>query len=136
MAENNAGNEFELAYSEIQRETGAASVTLKRAIQALADDGLIEVKPGRNSRYARFRYLDSTQANTQSQSVEDSNVDIEEPSGEENLPVSGAIESLLADVQVVNHLVENLRRRVRNQEMTIALLQDRLAELEDIIHKR
>jgi transcription initiation factor IIE alpha subunit len=51
------GKDFELAYSDIQRETGAASVTLRRAIQALAEVGVIEVHPGRNSRHARFRYL-------------------------------------------------------------------------------
>ena len=136
MAEDNEGNEFELAYSEIQRQTGAASVTLKRAIQSLADDGLIEIQPGRNSRYARFRYLDGRPDEA---AIGQGGERATDPDGEANAekePVSGAVESLHVDVQVLSHLVENLRRRARTQEMTIALLQDRIAELEDLVLKR
>ncbi len=50
-------NEFEIAYSEIQRETGVASITLKKAIQILEDDGIIRVSQGRNTRYGKFKYL-------------------------------------------------------------------------------
>ncbi|SDG85094.1 IclR family transcriptional regulator [Desulfosporosinus hippei] len=132
------GKEFELAYSDIQRETGAASVTLKRAIQALAEDGVIEVQSGRNSRYARFRYLLATQdieenppstAPTVSEDISHS--------GDEEIPRhGGALESMTEEVGELSLLVDHLKRRVRNQEMAIALLQDRLAEVEDKIRKR
>ena len=130
------GKEFELAYSDIQRETGTASVTLKRAIQALAEDGVIEVQPGRNSRYARFRYL------LVSSGTEDGAPQIQpnEPlntEAEENMIRSGTPqETMFEDVSELTQLVDHLRRRLRNQEMAIALLQDRLAEIEDKIRKR
>lgn len=128
------GKDFELAYSDIQRETGAASVTLKRAIQALAEDGVIEVQSGRNSRYARFRYLLATQ------DIEEnppSNAPTESEDISEEIPLhGGAHESMKEEVGELSLLVDHLKRRVRNQEMAIALLQDRLAEVEDKIRKR
>ncbi|MCO1600374.1 MULTISPECIES: IclR family transcriptional regulator [Desulfosporosinus] len=132
------GKDFELAYSDIQRETGAASVTLKRAIQALAEDGVIEVQPGRNSRYARFKYL------LAAQDIDENSTDAlsSDSQGSENLdkeetPHSGRVfESMTEDVGELLQLVDHLKRRVRNQEMAIALLQDRLAEIEDKIRKR
>lgn len=132
------GKDFELAYSDIQRETGAASVTLKRAIQALAEDGVIEVQPGRNSRYARFRYL------LAAQDIEENSPDVssteskdsENSSGEDNPHNGGKFEAMAEDVAELTQLVDHLKRRVRNQEMAIALLQDRLAEIEDKIRKR
>lgn len=129
------GKDFELAYSDIQRETGAASVTLKRAIQALAEDGVIEVHPGRNSRYARFRYLLPVQENeeTSQKVVADETRNPEELSGEEKTEPGEAIKE---DVTELTQLVDHLRRRVRNQEMAIALLQDRIAEIEDKMRKR
>jgi DNA-binding GntR family transcriptional regulator len=129
------GKDFELAYSDIQRETGAASVTLKRAIQALAEDGVIEVHPGRNSRYARFRYLLPVQENeeTSQKVVADEMRNPEELSGEEKTQPGEAIKE---DVTELTQLVDHLRRRVRNQEMAIALLQDRIAEIEDKMRKR
>ncbi|WP_407308739.1 IclR family transcriptional regulator [Desulfosporosinus sp. SB140] len=128
------GQDFELAYSDIQRETGAASVTLKRAIQALAEDGVLEVNPGRNSRYARFRYLLASQTpedtvellSEQRQANEDPDQD------EKRADYDGIKDNVLELLQLVDHL----RRRVRNQEMSIALLQDRLAEIEDKLRKR
>lgn len=132
------GKDFELAYSDIQRETGAASVTLKRAIQALAEDGVIEVHPGRNSRYARFRYLLASQdieensSDTSSSETSDS----ENSSKEETNRFGGVLESITEDVGELTQLVDHLKRRVRNQEMAIALLQDRFAEIEDKIRKR
>lgn len=131
------GKDFELAYSDIQRETGAASVTLKRAIQALAEDGVIEVSPGRNSRYARFRYLLVTE-NTEIRSSESgsSDTNASEDSNNANKGFPGVSESDLEDISELIQLVDHLRRRVRNQEMAIALLQDRLAEIEDKIRKR
>ncbi|WP_088186005.1 IclR family transcriptional regulator [Desulfosporosinus sp. FKA] len=126
------GQDFELAYSDIQRETGAASVTLKRAIQALAEDGVLDVQPGRNSRYARFRYLLAAQS-----------VDAMEPlsSEKENDENSMADEpqnndTINENLQELLQLVDHLRRRVRTQEMSIALLQDRMAEIEDKLRKR
>ena len=132
------GKDFELAYSDIQRETGAASVTLKRAIQALAEDGVIEVHPGRNSRYARFRYLLVSQ-NTEGKSsevVSDETRTSEDLSNEEKAQPGGISESVNEDVSELTQVVDHLRRRVRNQEMAIALLQDRLAEIEDKMRKR
>jgi len=131
------GKEFELAYSDIQRETGTASVTLKRAIQALAEDGVIEVHPGRNSRYARFSYLLVSQ-NTEDKS---SQAQPNETGNSEDLineqKASGAGHASTAeDVGELMLLVDHLRRRMRNQEMAIALLQDRLAEIEDKLRKR
>ncbi|MDA8226542.1 MAG: IclR family transcriptional regulator [Desulfitobacterium hafniense] len=125
------GNEFELAYSDIQRETGAASVTLKRAIQALEVDGVIQVSPGRNSRYAKFKYLleqpvDNSVGNNQQDQV----VPVEQ-----NVPVNNEA-SIKNEVNELVNLVDQLRRRIRTQEMAIALLQDRVAELEDKIRKQ
>ena len=131
------GVEFELAYSDIQRETGTASVTLKRAIQSLAEDGVIEVHPGRNSRYARFRYLlvsqDSGEKSSQAQSNETRNS--ENLMNEQKASGTGQA-SMTEDVNELTQLVDHLRRRIRNQEMAIALLQDRLAEIEDKLRKR
>ena len=122
------GNEFELAFSDIQRETGAASVTLKRAIQSLEIDGVIKVQPGRNSRYARFQYLSSVISTKPLDAVEqDKSAKARE--SEENSKL------LVSEVSELTHLLDNLRRRVRTQEMSIALLQDRLAEIEDKLYK-
>ena len=132
------GEDFELAYSDIQRKTGAASVTLKRAIQALAEDGVIEIYPGRNSRYARFRYL----LPIQESEIKSSEVGLKETrnledSSDEGKPQPTRIlEAMNVDVTELTQLVDHLRRRVRNQEMAIALLQDRLAEIEDKMRKR
>ncbi len=132
------GKEFELAYSDIQRETGAASVTLKRAIQALAEDGVIEVQPGRNSRYARFRYLLETETIEENSvdTVSTERVDSEKLGNEDKTRFGGAFESMTEDVGELTQLVDHLKRRVRNQEMAIALLQDRVAEVEDKLRKR
>jgi len=131
------GQDFELAYSDIQRETGAASVTLKRAVQALAEDGVIEVHPGRNSRYARFRYLLPIQdhegksseagANETGDSADTSDAKKSQPGGDS---------AINEEVTELTQQVDHLRRRVRNQEMAIALLQDRIAEIEDKMRKR
>lgn len=132
------GKDFELAYSDIQRETGAASVTLKRAIQALAEDGVIEVQPGRNSRYARFRYLLAT-PDLKDNSPNAPSTEIHEPedlSNHESTRYGGVSESMTEEVSELIQLVDHLKRRVRNQEMAIALLQDRLAEIEDKLRKR
>ncbi|HUS87781.1 MAG TPA: IclR family transcriptional regulator, partial [Desulfosporosinus sp.] len=130
--------DFELAYSDIQRETGVASVTLKRAIQSLAEDGVIEVHPGRNSRYARFRYLLPVQENEEKSSEEVLNEtrNLEDLSDKEKPQPGGILETIHEDVTELTQLVDHLRRRVRNQEMAIALLQDRLAEIEDKMRKR
>lgn len=121
------GDEFELAYSDIQRETGTASVTLKRAIQSLEEDGLIEVKPGRNSRYARFRYLMEAGPSVEAEAGAAVN---------EEVKSEQLLESLTLDVGELTHFVEHLHRRVRTQEMVIASLQERVAELEDKLVKR
>ncbi|KUO75583.1 MAG: IclR family transcriptional regulator [Desulfosporosinus sp. BRH_c37] len=132
------GKDFELAYSDIQRETGTASVTLKRAIQALAEVGVIEVHAGRNSRYARFRYLlpvqESEEKALEIELNETRNLD--DLREEENSQPTGILGAINEDVLELTQLVDHLRRRVRNQEMAIALLQDRLAEIEDKMRKR
>lgn len=131
------GKEFELAYSDIQRETGAASVTLKRAIQALAEDGVIEVQPGRNSRYARFRYLLAVPAKENSPEISPTeSPDAEIPGSEDSSDTGQTLAAMTEEVSELTQLVEHLKRRVRNQEMAIALLQDRLAEIEDKMRKR
>lgn len=131
------GKDFELAYSDIQRETGAASVTLKRAIQALAEDGVIEVQPGRNSRYACFRYLLAQNIEENSSDAVATEIkDSENLSNEETAHFEGVIESMTENVGELTQLIDHLKRRVRNQEMAIALLQDRLAEIEDKLRKR
>jgi len=132
------GEDFELAYSDIQRETGAASVTLKRAIQALAEDGVIEVHSGRNSRYARFRYLLPVQESEESSSevVLNETRNLEDSRNEEKPQPTRILEAINVDVTELTQMVDHLRRRVRNQEMAIALLQDRLAEVEDKMRKR
>lgn len=123
MSKMYVGQEFELAYSEIQRETGAASITLKRALQSLEADGWLEVKPGRNTRYARFRVVSSTEAEPEPP------VQVEDTLPEQHPSAQWEVDDLY-------HQVESLRRRIRTQEMTIALLQERLAEVEDKLHKR
>ncbi len=128
MSNLNQGNEFELAFSDIQRETGAASVTLKRAIQSLEIDGVIKVQPGRNSRYARFQYLSSVTSAKTPEPIDQGNSD-QTPEADDRSKL------LVSEVGELTHLLENLRRRVRTQEMSIALLQDRLAEIEDKLFK-
>lgn len=130
------GKEFELAYSDIQRETGTASVTLKRAIQALAEDGVIEVQSGRNSRYARFRYLLVSSAAEDGSSQAQPNESLINEADEHKIRSGPGHESMTEDISELTQLVDHLRRRLRNQEMAIALLQDRLAEIEDKIRKR
>jgi len=109
----NQEKEFEMAFSEIQRCTGTASVTLKRALNKLVEDGFIGMVPGRNSRYARFTVLS--------------------PQGAARLPVDAKPGSATVDVSVgsLEQEVDLLKRRIRSQEVAIALLQDRLADLED-----
>lgn len=128
MSKLHEGQEFELAYSEIQRETGTASTTLKRALQSLEAEGWLELKPGRNTRYGRFK-VKSDQLSTETvHNAESPNVPEEIPA--ERTP------SLQEEFQDLSYQVESLRRRIRTQEMTIALLQERLAEVEDKLYKR
>lgn len=124
------GQDFELAYSDIQQETGAASVTLKKAIQVLAEEGIIEVQAGRNSRCARFRYLLPVPRSEESASALGL-TEGQNSSEQIKAPTEIVLRELKEDVAELTQLVEHLRRRVRNQEMAIALLQDRIAELED-----
>jgi len=119
------GNEFELAYSDIQRETGAASVTLKRAIQSLEKDGVIRVQPGRNSRYARFQYLAAITATRTSDAAEQDKFD---KTSESEID---AYKLFASEINELTAQTEYLRRRVRIQEMSIAVLQERLAEIEE-----
>lgn len=129
--------EFEIAFSEIQRETGAANITMKRAIESLEAEGWFEVKPGRNSRYARFKVA-SKIAEVKTE-VEDMPSRTEPKEREDNLEKEqlpkGNTSQLVSEIVELERLVESLRRRFRTQEMTIALLQDRVAEIEDKLSK-
>ncbi|MEA4902810.1 helix-turn-helix domain-containing protein [Desulfitobacterium sp.] len=128
MSKLHEGQEFELAYSEIQRETGTASTTLKRALQSLEAEGWLELNPGRNTRYGRFK-VKSDQVSTEMVH------NAESPNVPEEIPAEKA-PSLQDEFQDLSYQVESLRRRIRTQEMTIALLQERLAEVEDKLYKR
>ncbi|WP_240984827.1 hypothetical protein [Acididesulfobacillus acetoxydans] len=200
------GEPFELAYSEIQRETGAASVTLKRAIHALVEDQVLEVEPGRNSRYGKFHYLGQLSGQEQPGQDEEVSQDKAKESspaastwadesqevlagtGERELGGNGRKEAgqaqmnkgagtsaeettqveqgtgaegrvaslsedgakivsspepapyeaaeLRRDVEELSGVTSHLWRRVRHQEAAIALLQERLAALEDKVYKR
>ncbi len=115
FAEKNRANrdqEFEIAFSEIQRTTGTASVTLKRALNKLVEEGIISMVPGRNSRYARFAVL----------GLASSGGHLTETSKQE--PHSFGSSSWEQEIDL-------LKRRLRSQEIAISLLQDRLANLEE-----
>lgn len=128
------GQEFELAFSEIQRETGAANITMKRALESLVAEGWLEVKPGRNSRYGRFSVI--------SKDIEELTPENVVPAAEEKpsqlLTTQSDSEQVNLNAQIyeLETIVESLRRRLRTQEMTIALLQDRIAEIEDKLYKK
>ncbi|MDA8440850.1 MAG: IclR family transcriptional regulator [Peptococcaceae bacterium] len=108
----NSDGEFEMAFSEIQRSTGTASVTLKRALQTLVEEGVISMDPGRNSRYARFTVLNCR------------NTVPETAAGEHLADENMSLTSIEQEIDL-------LKRRIRCQELAIALLQDRIANLED-----
>lgn len=112
----NQEKEFEIAFSEIQRSTGTASVTLKRALSKLVEDGFIEMVPGRNSRYARFIVV-SAQGNKP----------------DSNTPEQVKHEKIEISVGTLEQDIDLLKRRLRSQEISIALLQERLADLEEKI---
>lgn len=143
QSKRNDGKEFEIPFSEIQRDTGAANSTMKRAIEALEEEGWLQVKSGRNSRYGIFKLLQQ-QETTEEHLPRDSSESIHKEvstsdltptplpySNSDNLPPS--IESRINELE---HIVDGLRRRLRTQEMSIALMQDRVAELEDKLYKR
>ncbi|NLI93661.1 MAG: hypothetical protein GX434_16155 [Peptococcaceae bacterium] len=124
-------SEFEIAYSEIQRETGVASITLKKALQILEKDGIILMSQGRNTRYGKFKYLINNQNNNEAASKEQGTLkDKDNVDGEENNMVQ-----LLSQMKTMSSIVEQLRQRIRTQEMTISVILDRLAEVEDKLHK-
>lgn len=132
------GNEFEIPYSEIQRDTGAANSTMKRAIQALVEEGWLQVKPGRNSRYGVFKLLKQDAQEEQTPAAPESFKPDQEALPEQSW-LSGTENPMYAyelRINELEHVVESLRRRLRNQEMTIALVQDRVAELEDKLFKK
>lgn len=144
QSKRNEGKEFEIPFSEIQRETGAASSTMKRAVDALVEEGWLEVKPGRNSRYGQFKLLQEEAKRDESpvtnsdtnpvrkqESVQDTSTTLETDS--DNKTSVFADESKIRELE---HLIDGLRRRVRTQEMTIALLQDRMAEIEDKLYRK
>ncbi|MDR0433578.1 MAG: IclR family transcriptional regulator [Gracilibacteraceae bacterium] len=109
-AQRNQNSAFEVAYADIQRGTGAASITMKKALQVLVEDGVIDTRPGRNSRYVQVTYQqeppEANEAEAQSE------------------PETGVLAELL-------HVADNLRQRLRTLEIQAANLQERLAYLED-----
>lgn len=127
-AKMHEGKEFELAYSDIQRETGTASTTLKRALQALEAEGWLQIKSGRNTRYGRFKVLAARESTESVQNAEGVT-----QAAENSIEISTNPQGEILDLY---NQMENLRRRIRTQEMTIALLQERLAEVEDKLYKR
>lgn len=108
----NRDQEFEMAFSEIQRTTGTASVTLKRALNKLVEEGLISMVPGRNSRYARFVVLNP-------------------PGSASLLPETTNQEPHVLGTAGWEQEIDLLKRRLRSQEIAISLLQDRLANMEE-----
>lgn len=120
MGRANQENEFELSYAEIQRSIGTASVTLKRALAVLVEEGLITMAPGRNSRYARF----TVQAPLNAQEA----ISTQQPEAAVSCEPA-AVET--ADLAAMERELDLMKRRVRSQEIAISLLQDRLADLED-----
>lgn len=109
----NPEQELELAFAEIQRSTGTASVTLKRALYTLVEEGLISMVPGRNSRYARFKVLNPAE------------ISVKERDNTDNGDNQGR------DINSFEQEIDLLKRRIRSQEIAISLLQDRLADFED-----
>ncbi|MDR1603809.1 MAG: IclR family transcriptional regulator [Gracilibacteraceae bacterium] len=110
-AARNQNTPFEVAYAEIQRGTGAASITMKKALQVLVSDGIIETKPGRNSRYVQVTY--------QQTPLEP------KPADEDaNAQKTDALAELL-------RTTDQLRQRLRVLEILSANLQERLAVLEE-----
>lgn len=142
QSKRNDGKEFEISFAEIQRETGAASSTMKRAIEALTEEGWLGVKSGRNSRYGLFKLLqrEAEKAGVLAGAPEPSA--LYESTGDFSpVPVSDSDSGSSAPasesrIQELEHLIDGLRRRLRAQEMTIALLQDRMAEIEDKLYKK
>jgi len=121
MSEKNNNEEFEVAYSEIQRATGVASITLKKAIQVLEEEGIIKVNKGRNTRYGRFQYLLNKKDLLTNNKV--------------TLELDRNEKSVAEQLKALSNQIEQLRQRLRTQEMTISVILDRLAELEDKIHR-
>lgn len=121
MAQKHDEEVFELAYSEIQRETGVASITLKKAIQIMENDGVIQVHPGRNTRYGRFRYLLNKK--------ESNHKDLSYKGKDFNGDLS--LSDTAQRIKNMSTIIDQLKQRVRTQEMTISVILDRLAELED-----
>jgi len=131
MSKAHEGQAFELAYSEIQRETGTASSTLKRALQSLEADGWLEIQPGRNTRYGRFQVVTAQEPQEPNETPSDTEHQI---ASEEGPPEQSP--NPQEEIRDLYYQVESLRRRIRTQEMTIAILQERLAEVEDKLFKR
>ena len=122
MSEKNNNEEFEVAYSEIQRATGVASITLKKAIHVLEEEGVIKVTQGRNTRYGKFQFL----INNKKDFSNNNKIPYEQDKNEK--PVAEQLKTIC-------NQIEQLRQRLRTQEMTISVMLDRLAELEDKIHR-
>ncbi len=123
LSKKNDNKEFEVAYSEIQSETGVASITLKKAIQILEEEGIIAVGQGRNTRYGKFKYLNQMQDTNIQENKKTSEVKADET----NIAV------LMEQIKTMSNLIEQLRQRIRTQEMSTSVLQDRVAEIEDKI---
>ncbi|AHF10113.1 MULTISPECIES: hypothetical protein [Dehalobacter] len=120
-------DQFEIAYSEIQRETGVASITLKKALKVLEDDKVIEINQGRNTRYGKIRYLNKLNSNSKDPANRTRTLALVD---------DGTVNpGTLHQIKNMSSLVEQLRQRVRTQEMTISVILDRLADLEDRVHR-
>jgi len=120
-------SEFEIAYSEIQRETGVASITLKKALQILEKDGIILMNQGRNTRYGKFKFLANKAVSSKDQGIIKN---LDSVDDEETM-----INQLFSQIKNMSGVIEQLRQRIRTEEMTISVILDRLAEVEDKLHK-
>jgi DNA-binding GntR family transcriptional regulator len=120
-------DQFEIAYSEIQRETGVASITLKKALKVLEDDKVIEINQGRNTRYGKIRYLNKLDSNSKDPARKTKILTLVDD--------GTANPGTLHQIKNMSSLIEQLRQRVRTQEMTISVILDRLADLEDRVHR-
>ncbi len=89
----------------------------------MEEEGIIAVGQGRNTRYGKFKYLNQMQDTNIQENKKTSEVKADET----NIAV------LMEQIKTMSNLIEQLRQRIRTQEMSTSVLQDRVAEIEDKI---
>ncbi|NLO97904.1 MAG: DUF3348 domain-containing protein, partial [Peptococcaceae bacterium] len=88
--------------------------------------GIIQVSPGRNTRYGKFKYLLNNNNNNNKHHSDNNSLKKALISQEES-----DIDLLIKQQKNMQASIEQLRLRVRTQEMAISAILDRLAVLED-----